>query len=233
MNYTHDRLESYYESLLLEYTTGCLSDALSLAVAAHLELSVTARQYVSDMEAVGGALLEAETEQFDISNSCLDSLLERIENDARRSEVHIMHKKANSLCNLPEDLTRCTLPNILKSYLGQQARSVKWKKLSSGIRAIDIKSAEKGTKIMLLNIDAGKPTPHHGHQGLEATLVLNGSFSDETGHHGAGDLVVLDDTIEHRPVAHKTDGCICLSVTTAPVRFTGLMGVFLNPFLML
>jgi putative transcriptional regulator len=62
------------------------------------------------------------------------------------------------------------------------------------------------------------------HGGAELTLVLRGSFSDETGRYSRGDVADLDETIEHRPVVGKAESdCICLIGSEAPERFHGLL----------
>jgi putative transcriptional regulator len=71
--------------------------------------------------------------------------------------------------------------------------------------------------------------PDHGHNGIEMTLVLQGSFADETGTFGVGDLEVADEELEHTPVAGEGLPCICLAATDAPLRFRTLMPRLLQP----
>ena len=75
----------------------------------------------------------------------------------------------------------------------------------------------------LLHIPAGQAVPEHGHNGIELTLVLQGSFVDETDRFGVGDLEVADNDLTHVPVAGPGAPCICLAATDAPLRFKGLM----------
>jgi putative transcriptional regulator len=64
---------------------------------------------------------------------------------------------------------------------------------------------------------------------MELTLVLQGSFSDETGHFARGDLEVADEELEHTPVADGGEVCICLAATDAPLRFNSLMPRLFQP----
>ena len=55
--------------------------------------------------------------------------------------------------------------------------------------------------VRLLSIPAGQAVPDHGHRGIELTLVLSGSFSDEVGTFRPGDLEVADEGLVHVPKA--------------------------------
>ena len=65
----------------------------------------------------------------------------------------------------------------------------------------------------------------------EAVEELGYGTSDETGEYNVGDLIVEDETTIHAPVSCPRQGCVCLAVTTAPIRLTGWMGRLINPFL--
>ena len=81
----------------------------------------------------------------------------------------------------------------------------------------------------LLYIPPGQAVPDHSHGGLELTLVLQGSFRDDTGRFGVGDLEVADQTLEHTTIADTGAPCICLAATDAPLRFTTLIPRLLQP----
>ena len=79
-------------------------------------------------------------------------------------------------------------------------------------------------KLRLLKVAPGRGVPEHGHGGAELTLVLRGSFHDETGRYARGDVADLDETIEHQPVADPgASDCICLVASETPERFRGLL----------
>jgi putative transcriptional regulator len=88
-----------------------------------------------------------------------------------------------------------------------------------------------GYRTRLLWIKAGAKVPTHTHGGREYTLVLQGSFSDESGRFGRGDVEVADAEVTHKPVAGSECDCICLAVTDAPLRMTGPIGRILNYFI--
>ncbi len=83
-------------------------------------------------------------------------------------------------------------------------------------------------QIDFIYMEAGGKIPRHTHRGREFTLVLQGSFSDELGRYGVGDLVVRNGVDEHTP--YSDEGCLCLAVIDAPLHFTAGLARLLNPF---
>ena len=110
-----------------------------------------------------------------------------------------------------------------------KGRAPRWKSLGMGVRQ-DILSNDAESSVRLLYIPGGQAVPDHSHHGLELTLVLQGSFHDETGRYGVGDLEIADDTLEHTPIADEGEPCICLAATDAPLRFRALVPRLLQPF---
>jgi putative transcriptional regulator len=72
---------------------------------------------------------------------------------------------------------------------------------------------------------------HHGHRGLELTVVLQGSYSDELGHFAGGDFVETDEDVRHRPVADRGADCICRIATSGPLRFSSVAGRVIQRFI--
>ena len=70
--------------------------------------------------------------------------------------------------------------------------------------------------------------PEHGHGGTELTLVLTGSYHDEIGHFGPGDVADLDEDVDHQPVVGD-QGCICLVASEQPARFHGFISRMIQP----
>ena len=83
----------------------------------------------------------------------------------------------------------------------------------------------------MLRIAPGHGVPQHSHRGTELTLVLEGGFSDITGHYVRGDIQVADQELDHQPVADDHVACICLAVTSDHLRLTGPLGRIIDPFL--
>ena len=60
---------------------------------------------------------------------------------------------------------------------------------------------------------------------------MQGSFHDETGGFGVGDVEIAYDDLDHCPTAGTEADCICLAATDAPLRFRSLMPRLAQPFL--
>ncbi|CAG0909186.1 unnamed protein product [Cyprideis torosa] len=100
--------------------------------------------------------------------------------------------------------------------------------MGAGVKQ-NILSANSDGSVRLLYIPPGQAVPDHGHNGLELTLVLQGSFRDETGRYGVGDLEVADEHTDHTPIADAGEACICLAATDAKLRFHALLPTLLQP----
>jgi putative transcriptional regulator len=113
----------------------------------------------------------------------------------------------------------------MEALKGKQPR---WKSLGMGVRQSILSDRHDGS-VRLLYIPPGHAVPDHSHNGLELTLVLQGSFSDDTGQFTVGDLEVADQALEHTPVADAGAPCICLAATDAPLRFNSIVPRILQP----
>eukprot|EP00919_Chromeraceae_sp_WS-2016_P024109 GHVR01057096.1.p1 GENE.GHVR01057096.1~~GHVR01057096.1.p1 ORF type:complete len:195 (-),score=30.04 GHVR01057096.1:33-617(-) len=89
--------------------------------------------------------------------------------------------------------------------------SLNWKRGISGISYADC--GTRGAKFMKLQ--PGQSAPAHGHGSLEATVVLQGEFSDGHGVYKRGDLVLGEPGIRHKPAAAGDETCICFVAETS------------------
>lgn len=205
--------------LLLAYAAGQLSEGWSLAVACHLALCPQCRRDLALAEATGGALME-ELAPVAAPSGSWAALRSRVESDAPPAPAAKPKAK-------PE---RATLPEPLRSYLGGDLDSLKWRNLGTA-KQILIPTADKTTQARLLCIAAGKPVPEHSHGGRELTVVLTGSFHDEVDRFGPGDIEDADGSLTHQPVADPDEDCVCLAITDAPLRFSSRLLRLFQPVL--
>ena len=208
------------EPLLLDYATGALGESWSLAIAAHLAFCPACRRDLSDMEAIGGALL-AQQDLPSVVDLSFDKILPRLDKP-------IEHAASGAT---PEDGRQASLPQPLRDYLRCDVDAIRWRQLGLGAYQALITTADTSATARLLRIPAGRPVPVHSHRGLELTLVLDGSFSDATGRFNRGDLQEADETLQHQPRADAERDCICLAVTNAPLRFNSLAARLVQPLL--
>jgi putative transcriptional regulator len=214
------------EILLMDYAAGTLDTAHSILVASYLTLSPEGRRYVSECEALGGALMEHMCECAEMSNTCLDAVLAKIE------------KTPEEICTESSECIRsciqgcAPLPQPLSRFLpANAAKPQKWCRASGGMEWIDLAFEDGRSRTKIIRCQPGYSLPHHTHRGTEITLVLDGAFEDITGRYQRGDLIIMEAETEHRPVADKRAGCLLISVAEAPMRFTGKFTRFLNQFI--
>ncbi|WP_377811586.1 ChrR family anti-sigma-E factor (plasmid) [Azospirillum sp. A29] len=221
------------DALLVAYGAGSLGEGLSLAVAVHLAHCPDCRATLAEVEALGGALLE-DLPPAPLESLSLAATLDRLDREeapanpckALRLKPHWSKLKAAST---PEPATILSRP--LRAY-ARSLDGLSWQRLAPGVRRVELlPRTASGGAAQLLRIAPGTALPHHGHGGLELTVVLSGHFADELGRYGPGDLAEVDGDTNHQPIADSHRDCICLIATDAPLRFTGLMGRLMQPFI--
>ena len=206
-----------YQLLLCEYAAGTLDEARALIVAAHASLCADARASICRYEQIGGALLQSECPPAALSEGCLEKVL---------AQIDAAPDKDPAAGSEPIVIDGINVPASLKSYLEGCGP---WKKRLPGMETKEIPT-ECANKAQLIRMTPGASSPAHGHGGQELTLVLDGAFDDEHGRYVRGDLIVLGEHEEHKPVADPQAGCLCLAVSCAPIKLKG-WGAVLNPFL--
>jgi putative transcriptional regulator len=198
------------DALLANYAAGNLPYAFSLVVAAHVSLCTECRAQLEAHQVVGGLMLENASKE-DLSADLKNNVLAQLD-DAVAPQVTY---RRSGIYPGP----------VMEALKGKPPR---WKSLGLGVRQ-SILSADKDSSLRLLYIPAGTAVPDHSHNGLELTLVLQGSFSDDTGRFGVGDLEVADQHLEHTPTADPGEACICLAATDSPLRFRSIVPRLLQP----
>jgi putative transcriptional regulator len=192
--------DTRYEAAMFDYAAGSLPAGPAFVVAAHLALRPEARGVVNVFDAAGG------------------SLLDELEPVALAKPAWLA---ANAEAPSVKSNKTSDMAHVLSSL--DQGR---WKRNLAGMLVKPV----PGVAAQLLKLEAGRSVPHHGHHGLELTLVLSGSFGDGHGIYRRGDLVIHDEDSEHQPCAVANSDCICLISQTAPVRLNGALGWLINRF---
>jgi putative transcriptional regulator len=198
------------DALLANYAAGNLPYAFSLVVAAHISLCTECRAQLEAHQVVGGLMLENASIE-DLSADLKNNVLAQLDDAVAPQRLY----RRSGIYPGP----------VMEALKGKPPR---WKSLGLGVRQ-SILSADHDSSLRLLYIPAGTAVPDHSHNGLELTLVLQGSFSDDTGRFGVGDLEVADQHLEHTPTADPGDACICLAATDSPLRFRSIMPRLLQP----
>lgn len=199
---------------ILAYATGKLDESFALAAAVHISMCDDCRATLDSFDAIGGAVLDSAPKQ-EMSDGSFDKTMALI---GALPDEKVTHKQP------------ANLPDALAGYIGTSLNDIKWTPIGMGVKQKILQTGDSGTARMLY-IPAGTAVPDHGHKGREWTLVLQGAFFDETGHFGPGDIEIADPSVEHTPTAAAGDACICLAVTDAPLRFSGILHRLMQPLL--
>jgi putative transcriptional regulator len=205
------------DEFLVDYAAGTAPEPIAVLVATHVALNAKSRETLSKLEAAGGALLDS-IPPAPVSEQALDQMLGRLgpQEPKRAAPPHE-----------PD-----TVPAPLRAYVPGEISGLPWRSLAWGLsEAVLPCTSASPYRLSLLRIGGGRAFPRHGHRGTELVLVLQGGFADSHGHYVRGDVCFADETIEHRPIADSGEDCVCLMVARGNVRFKGLLGAILNPFL--
>ncbi|PSL21629.1 ChrR-like anti-ECFsigma factor [Shimia abyssi] len=194
------------------YAAGTLPRPFAIVVAAHVSMCDQCRAVFEAHESAGGAVLE-DMVQAPVDSGLRDSVLELL--DVPVSEPEPAAPVRSGV--FPGPVVECL-----------HGRPPRWRKMGMGVKQCLLEDGRSGS-VRLLHIPAGQAVPDHSHNGLELTLVLQGSFSDETGRFGVGDVEIGDEDLEHTPIADAGPDCICLAATDAPLRFNQFVPRMLQP----
>lgn len=199
-------------ALLADYAAGLLPAPLHGLVAGHLVLKPDSRAFVAALETLKAASIESQ-DQAPVSDRAA-----RLDRIFQAADVNSIGAPVSSSKLLPAPVA---------AFVGEDWSSLKWQSVMPGLKEVRL-PCQAGTDASLLWIKAGRVMPAHTHDGTEVTLVLQGGFSDGSGHYCRGDIAIADSAIEHRPRADEGEDCICFVVNDAPLRLTGPIARFLS-----
>lgn len=216
------------DATLMAYSAGTLPQGMALLVSCHLHWCSDCRHRTEETDAVGGVMLDILTPSS-LSDDALNAVLARL--DEPEQEFAPVRPPTPTGSNRSASSGReSELPAPLAKLLRQPIDQLPWKRIGYGVRQLDLELDGPGAT-RLLRISPGVSVPHHTHGGNELTLILRGSYNDELGRFCRGDVADLDGDVEHQPLVDTDEDCICLIATDAPLKFSGLMGRLVQPFI--
>ncbi|NVJ61982.1 MAG: cupin domain-containing protein [Gammaproteobacteria bacterium] len=200
---------------LLQHASGKTSGLQHLMIRLHCKVCDHCDKVVTEFESLGGETLESLSDT-PLQVGAFQALMKRIQSNADVTEV---------------DSNRSDYAHLIEKILGREGKADKlnWHWRTKRFAEIPLPTEDKGFDAKLIYFKKGMKVPRHTHRDKEYTLVLSGAFSDDSGEYKRGDYVYKTSHDEHSPVA--TSDCICLAVTTQPLKFTGTFGPVLNWFL--
>jgi len=212
------------DETLQDYAAGGLSASMETLVACHLTVCQHCRLRAAIAEKVGGTLFD----NLDVADVRLSAaqLLSKARSNTGDSvglaESPTIDMAAQVVSGVPRPLARL-LPDRLED--------LDWKRLAPGIKQHNLSDQHRRHgAFKLLHLAPGVVLSAHSHNDRELTYVVKGSYQDEIGRFKAGDIADLDGDADHRPVVDTNEPCIALIATHSPVRFTGMFGKIMQPF---
>ena len=200
------------DALLAAYSAGTLEPSLHALVASHLALRPQSRRFVSALEDLAAEQMAAVAPE-----------------PLSQREDRLAAIFAQDMAPAPRRLSPSIFPTPLRQYLGQELDSIRWRTKLPGVKEYRIEDQGRGES-SLLWVRAGRRMPSHTHEGSEVTLVLQGGFSDITGHYARGDIAFAESDLDHKPMTDDGEDCICFAVTDGPLHLTGPFGRLLDRF---
>ncbi|MGH6682649.1 MAG: ChrR family anti-sigma-E factor [Pseudolabrys sp.] len=197
---------------VMEFAAGTLDEGRSLVAAEHLARCEQCRRFVSNLEHMGGHLLER-------------IALEALAADARDKAL----ARIDRLEGASKSASRPANFKPLSHYPAGQ-----WRWIAPGLhlRKIEMPAGTQ-TRVFMLKAAPGIKLPHHSHTGTEMTCVLSGAFIHEGGRFAAGDCDDADQDVEHSPVVDVGEECICVVAMQGTIKLRGMFGRLLQPLIRL
>jgi putative transcriptional regulator len=199
------------DATLMSCAAGTLPAPLAIVAASHVSLCPHCRDGLADAERLGGALLKSLPPASLAGGPVLPQTA-----PPRRP----LSARPSAGGDVPPPLAR---------LLGSTLDAIRWWPLGLGVWQHRIPLPTGTGRLLLIKVAPGRDVPEHGHNGSELTLVLQGAYRDEIGRFATGDVADLDESVEHRPVADPSAGCICVLGTERPARFRGLLARLMQP----
>jgi putative transcriptional regulator len=206
--------------LLNEFSSGALPLAQSACVSLHLNYCEQCRRSHQKLQELGSALFEELAPQ-QLDDSVLQTVLARLD------------EEPEPLTYVRPEKDEKGYPGLVQRLMNGSYEDLEWQRINSNLRISRLRTGDVHNEFALYHITAGGTIPTHTHKGTELTLVLEGSFSDESGHYREGDFLMRNAEEKHTPTAAQDRDCVCIGVLDAPIRFTDWKYRMINPFLKL
>lgn len=224
------------DALLFADGAGALSPALSLVLETHRAFCPICRQAAAAATATGGALLE-DVSPVAMSGGALERALAALPQNSNPalpqnlSPASPQSINPSSVLN-PDPALPPAWPQALAPF-AQTVAAGDWRRLGWGIKMLTLAPrGAYGGGAHLVRMSPGAWMPRHGHDGLELTVVLSGTFADEHGRYAPGDFIEADGELDHQPIADANEDCVCLVAMDGVLRFDGFFRL-LAPFVKL
>lgn len=208
------------DETLQDYSVGSLSVAMETLVACHLTVCQHCRDRASLADQIGGEMFD----QFESApiNQTPEQLLKQA---ALLSGSHAPQTAPQAKRSFKD------VPRPLAQFLPAELDELDWRRIAPGIKQINLSEQHRRMgAFKLLHLAPGVVLSAHSHNDRELTYVVKGSYQDEIGRFKAGDIADLDGEVAHQPVVDTDEPCIALIASHSPVKYNGLFGKIMQPF---
>lgn len=210
-------------STLMSYASGTLSGAISGVVACHLSMCRECQADMRLLEMVGGLMLEG------LPRPQADPFADG------RALRRALERETPAIEPVPPPLPPSGgdfLPEPLARYLGMSGEEIPWKRLPKGIRQYWVKMPAGSGHMRILRVPPGAMLLEHSHDGMEATMILRGTYSDHTGDYERGDVCEMNEGTDHQPsTVSSEEECICIIASEARPRYSRWYARLMQPLL--
>lgn len=201
---------------LLAHASGHLTLTESILIRLHAKACETCAHHLTELEQIGGRVL-THMSDTPVASNAFANLMEKLAQEDTPTQLSVTRQPT----------IETVLPVIEDIFLhGASSDTLNWQWRTKRFAEISLPVNDTHHEAKLIYIKKGMKIPRHTHTGDEYTLVLQGAFSDADGTYKRGDYIAKNAHDEHAPVA--LSDCICLALTTAPLKFTGTFGPVLN-----
>ena len=212
------------DETLQDYAAGSLDAPMETLVACHLTMCARCRARSIFADAIGGSLLE-DHDAAPVRVTAAE-VLARAVVEGRTKMPRTPPEPVSASSQASDDV-----PRPLGRLLPTRLDGLNWRRVAPGIRQYNLDDRHRRDgAFKLLHLAPGVTLSDHGHRDRELTYVVRGSYTDEMGRFRAGDIADLDDQNSHCPVVDRDGPCIALIATQSPVRFSGVLGRIMQPF---
>ena len=211
-------------SMLVEFSAGTLETALTICVSAHLHFCDQCRSELLSLDQLGSRLM-SDAKPSDIDESLLDTVMAKID------EAELAQVNSKGSARAPVNEKPSSFPFSVNKLIESTEHSATWSRLNSSLDIARLKTGQDKFEVALHRLCAGGKAPKHDHQGIEYTVVLKGSLSDERSVYSEGDFLVRQPGDIHQPMGGQNSECICLSALAAPIKLTSPLGFLMKPWL--
>ena len=153
---------------------GNTTEAESLIISCHIAYCTEYKEELKKYETIGGYYLTNHKE-LSVSKDLWKNILVKV--DGLDQEQPQANYTSHSITSDLSD-SDIKIPSTLSEYLGPDFDTKNWKSSINNIKYKDIKFQDRNISGKLLEIPANKSMPKHGHEALEATLVLHGGCDE-------------------------------------------------------